>query len=246
MAFGGRSGVFVRAVFGLAAAALLFAADPAFAGDQMRFRLVSRGCPEAGCVVASGEISPASAKTFAAFLKAHAVRPGALVLLNSPGGDLVQGLKLGLMIRRAGLNTRVQAFDAATGDFASGGQCASACAYAFLGGLERNVPDDARYGVHRFYAASRAAPIDAATSLKFVSLIFNYLDGVGVDEQVGLAAFATPPDAMQWLTRQQLADLHVTPGSPAFKAAVALPDPPAKAGVVAELAHAPPVAEGAQ
>jgi hypothetical protein len=55
---------------------------------------------------------------------------------DSPGGNLGAGLQLGYAIRELGLATRVP----------DGKSCASACTYAFLGGLDRRVAGP--FGVH--------------------------------------------------------------------------------------------------
>jgi len=52
-----------------------------------------------------------------------------VLLHQSPGGDSWTGLRLGQEIRQAGLNTLLS------------GQCASACGYMFLGGVERRLTD---------------------------------------------------------------------------------------------------------
>jgi len=51
------------------------------------------------------------------------------VILNSPGGSLDEGLKLGRFFHRARISTFVLGY---------GGGCASACAIAFLGGRDRD------------------------------------------------------------------------------------------------------------
>ena len=51
------------------------------------------------------------------------------VILNSPGGNLDEGLKLGRFFHRARISTFVLGY---------GGGCASACAIAFLGGRDRD------------------------------------------------------------------------------------------------------------
>ena len=60
------------------------------------------------------------------------------ILFNSGGGSEPDGLELGRLIRKAGLNTRIPA----------GAICASACADAFLGGVARRVEKGGRYGIH--------------------------------------------------------------------------------------------------
>jgi hypothetical protein len=58
------------------------------------------------------------------------------VRLNSPGGSIMGGLQLGDAIRKLGLATEVPA---------SAG-CYSACTFAFLGGVERQV--QGKFGIH--------------------------------------------------------------------------------------------------
>jgi uncharacterized protein YecT (DUF1311 family) len=56
--------------------------------------------------------------------------------LNSPGGNLVGGIRLGAFIRDSGFDTAVIA----------GAECHSACTIAFLGGVSRSVVG--KFGVH--------------------------------------------------------------------------------------------------
>jgi hypothetical protein len=60
------------------------------------------------------------------------------VWFSSPGGNVMAGLEIGRYLRRSGLATRVP----------SGASCASACTYAFIGGVFRAVDPTAKVGVH--------------------------------------------------------------------------------------------------
>jgi hypothetical protein len=100
-------------------------------------------------IQADGEIvadTPAAFDTFYHSLK----YPPGTVRLNSLGGNLMAGVALGEKIRTLGLSTEV----GATQDEAdkTAGICASACAYAFLGGKARFLEENARLGFHRFYS----------------------------------------------------------------------------------------------
>jgi hypothetical protein len=59
-----------------------------------------------------------------------------IVRLNSPGGGILGGMQLGGVIRKLGLATQVPA---------SAG-CYSACTFAFLGGVERQI--EGEFGIH--------------------------------------------------------------------------------------------------
>ena len=62
------------------------------------------------------------------------------VWLGSSGGDAAEGLKIGRVIREAGLPTRVP----------NGWGCASSCNFAFLGGPIRSVEPKGVFAVHMF------------------------------------------------------------------------------------------------
>ncbi|MFO0873331.1 MAG: hypothetical protein U0575_05095 [Phycisphaerales bacterium] len=64
------------------------------------------------------------------------------ISINSPGGDLATGLKMGEMVRARHLETYVEAGVREAG---------SAAAYLFMGGTERVVKGGRGIGVHAFY-----------------------------------------------------------------------------------------------
>lgn len=66
------------------------------------------------------------------------------IWFHSPGGDVTEGLEIGRKIRTTQLATRVP----------SGAQCASICAFAFLGGVLRYIEPEAEFIVHMFSAIS--------------------------------------------------------------------------------------------
>lgn len=129
----------------------------AHAQDEMRF---DSECGANLCfAIASGRLDDGAPERFAAFIDAsEAVYQ---VLLSSDGGNLEAGKRLGRMIRERDLGTVVFGADDVwnsdlsfrTGD---GAACLSACAYAFLGGTTRIVPEGNRLGFHQFALASGA------------------------------------------------------------------------------------------
>jgi hypothetical protein len=110
---------------------------------------------------------------------------GRTVFLQSPGGALTEGVELGRLIRQEGLNTAV-------GAPCSGraciylrqqlGICASACTFAFLGGVKRSTSPGDVFAMHRFYAASGApASSDIAVSQLITVELYRYVKEMGVD-----------------------------------------------------------------
>lgn len=68
------------------------------------------------------------------------------ISINSPGGDLGTGLKMGHLVRKAKVTTFVEA---------GVREAASAAAYVFMGGEERIVKGPRGVGVHAFFTPSR-------------------------------------------------------------------------------------------
>lgn len=100
----------------------------------------------------------------AALLAAERLRE---VRFDSRGGSLEAGIEIGETIRDRRLATRVTA----------GSVCASACVYAFLGGLIRTVDDGARIGIHMASGAFNDAYVEAVKQVLVA-------EGGGVDDKV--------------------------------------------------------------
>ncbi|GEM_PF-2394418 len=100
-------------------------------------------------VRAEGMITETTPARFEAFLQAHKNNDIERVILASRGGSLGPAMELGRVIRRHRLIATIE----------SGDVCVSACAYAFLGGIARNLSitsaerandRQAMLGFHRF------------------------------------------------------------------------------------------------
>lgn len=102
-------------------------------------------------ISATGKITKNTPQEFEKFLAGSDGVSGDKIFLHSPGGTLIAGLELGRLIRKHGLRTTVMAVNYSTFE-ESYGICASACAYAFMGGVKRGeFGDSGKIGVHRFY-----------------------------------------------------------------------------------------------
>jgi hypothetical protein len=106
------------------------------ATPHLRFAAIPRG--RARSVLVWGGIGDGDAQRFAQALNAA----GAIddVEFFSPGGLLDEGLSMGYEVRRRSLATRIPA----------GARCASACNFAFMGGVVRSIDQGARFEVHMF------------------------------------------------------------------------------------------------
>jgi hypothetical protein len=184
-------------------ALILLAATPAAA---MTFETITGpdACAGRTCILANGDIDKDSGDQFATFLRTNKIGAGGLVVLNSQGGHLLQSLTLGNEIRQAGLSTTVASFDRATSRFRTGGRCASACAYAFLGGVKRYVELGAKIGVHQVFNLGDASSLSAADGQWLMSMVAAHVSRLCGNLDVLIPALRTRPDDMHWLTAREL------------------------------------------
>lgn len=167
------------------------------APEAMRFSL-EQICESGSCelvLIADGVIERDSDEKL---LKTLGSLPGGLTVeLNSPGGDLQGGLRLGDAIRIKRLNTRVR-YAYPTGsknpkEFRPA-VCYSACALAFLGGLNRSLDDRAQYGVHGLQRPEPSPAANASGANDSNKLNFWSLLGKGAPAS-GPAAPSAPPSS---------------------------------------------------
>lgn len=95
---------------------------------------------------ASGAITEGTVDKLTVFAAERHIEPGGEIYFDSSGGNRLEGMRLGRLIRQLGLVTRIGHTDPN-----QPGACVGACAFAFLGGTFRFMSPVASYGVHRFY-----------------------------------------------------------------------------------------------
>lgn len=130
-------------------------------------------------VQASGLFVGSTGADFEAFLRANPRAAGLTVALDSGGGNLGAGLQLGRLFRQNRMNTIVgktvtrteqgRTVNTLVTHFVT---CASACTYAFMGGVVRRVGMTSRIGVHQFSQSLDAMgrPVDPGFGMaEFVS-----------------------------------------------------------------------------
>lgn len=128
----------------IAAAALAVSASGASALDITK---IENGQPGTATFLLSGDVQRGDADRLRGHLERLPPRTTVAVILNSGGGDLFEGMRLGTLFHNAKLATFV----------ASGGYCHSACSMAFLGGRDplsgqpmRIKPSTSKLGFHQF------------------------------------------------------------------------------------------------
>ena len=197
--------------------------------NSMEFRDAANGGNCHGCswTVAEGEITHDTPRLFEKYVSEQIAKGSGYgpIVIDSPGGDLFAGLELGRMFRKLGVFTFVAkskrpewcSADPKSTSYCSDyfeeiypGICASACAYAFLGGTVRAVAPKnsftghelSKIGFHQFYSTLNLEEklIEVLENETFTSkeqitsaFIIQYLTDMKVDPNIiSLAALAGP------------------------------------------------------
>lgn len=149
-------------------------------------------------IVLRGRIGPAAASWFRERVDEAKLKPGDLVLLSSPGGDLSQSVIMGEFIRSRGLVTAVGTTDV-TGQIRPG-SCASACVFVYAGGTARYDIAGSRLGVHRFTARGGGSGDPVADTQKITGFVLSYLKRMGVS--ASLVEEMSRTSDIRWLDTQ--------------------------------------------
>jgi hypothetical protein len=163
--------------------------------------LACSGGPSFGAEI---KIDPASPKEFPAILISGVFEDGddkkftalaldidnAMVLFESPGGNLLAGLNIGRAIRLKEFATAVDA----------GVECASACGLAWLGGIKRYAHPDARIGFHAAYIENNGQATETGAGN---ALVGAYLNQLSLPQSAIVYLTSAPPHDMEWLPLQE-------------------------------------------
>ena len=177
------------------------ASDPA---TRMSNKLLHGG----DYIYAEGEISQGSAEQFAAFVQREGIK-NARVLFNSPGGSLMEGIKLGRVIRALGFDTGIGVYSRDFDPNANSQSiCASACAYSFAGGVNRFLDESSgRLGLHQFYG-NTTEDVTGEMAQQVSGLLVTYLDQMGVDARAFAISTTANRDGMVWLNPEDARTLR--------------------------------------
>ena len=137
------------------------APNDALATGRMEFTVQWSGGNCNGCewVRAKGVIEAGITEKFKGFVARE--NPPHFVEFDSPGGNLLEALKLGRYLRVLGWDTSVGKNTVRTGRdtyVEEKSRCYSACVYAFAGGVHRSA-EDKTIGIHQFYRLMRYGPM---------------------------------------------------------------------------------------
>jgi hypothetical protein len=196
----------------------------------MGFDLLPEG-PSDGCstscrqlVSASGMVTADTPRQFLAFVRDNSLQgakaANVTVVLESDGGSVLGALELGRAIRRFGFATMVghvaerRAKPAPRyGEVLTQADCQSMCGFVLLGGVQRQVPLDARVLVHQIWLGDRRDDAVAANYTaedlvvvqRDIGSIIQYTLEMGGDMELVALSLKVPPwEPMRALTREEL------------------------------------------
>lgn len=177
---------------------------------------VTEDCLASSCyLILSGNITE---KTLPEIQRKSKSLEGNLVVLESLGGSLQEALKIGRFFRENNMRTHVGRLFDDTDTEGVANKCLSACAYAFLGGINREVGKHAKLGFHRFsFGTQGEVLIPADTALNAAQDIsaelVAYVISMNVDARLFNDASKTPSNEMLYPDRKTLLEYSViTPG----------------------------------
>jgi hypothetical protein len=126
-----------------------------------------------------------------------------IVSFNSDGGDIMEAMKFGRAIRDLGLNT-IQGVD---------NSCASACVYAFMGGIERDAAEGS-LGVHRGIYSTDEDDADVDTAIEYMQEttgeLIGYLDDMGANPALLRISLSVSHDDVRYLTTSEMEKYRIT------------------------------------
>lgn len=138
-------------------------------------------------VVLSGPIERSDAVTFAEKVSGIAK---AIVVLDSPGGSVLDGISIGRSVRANGYDTAVP----------DQTLCASSCALIWLAGTRRFAEESSVVGFHAAYVYRQGKAVEVGAGN---ALIGSYLNNLGLSDRAIIFVTSAPPEGIERLDRRK-------------------------------------------
>ena len=181
--------------------------------EPMHFEVKNGKCCR--WIQATGEIYEDTPTVFEKFLRSSESIPK-VVRLNSQGGSLRGGVLLGELFRSrdfatevgsSNLNADLPMAGSENGYSKTPGGCASACAFTFLGGIERTLDPNSSLAFHLYSEPDAPSENDVQ---ELTSLLHLYLLEMEVDARLIAWMTEAGPKVMRRIRPDEARDLRVT------------------------------------
>ena len=206
---------------------LVFALSALFANEVTAVELGTLHYNATLIITMSGPIEAGDAEKFMQFWTENAYDAFTFkVAMDSPGGNLADSIKIGRFLREQSAVTFIEKYpprEPAQSDWEyleaaiplGGAGCYSACALAFMGGVNREVPEGAEIGFNQFYAGDDVASApDVMTDTQTVSaMISSYLREMGAARELFELMSITPPEQLFIPQQDDLNHLGIMPST---------------------------------
>jgi len=150
-------------------------------------------------IMATGEIEYNDVEKLDRYLSYLPKKKHTAIYFNSPGGNLLGGIRLGKYFKRKGIKTVIQ----------GNSICASACALAFLGGTDRNgnkwmsSTTTSLLGFHAVSKGDGTKYADIDQTQRIIAEILKYGHYVDAPMEIFIKQFSTPSNDMYWFSTQE-------------------------------------------
>jgi len=155
-------------------------------------------------ILATGAVEEGDVERLQSFLRQLTLKRHIAIYLASPGGNLYEGMRLGLFLHQNRIRTVVE----------GGYDCASACALAFLGGTGndgkpwRSSSTDSRLGFHAFKGIA-GSTFHADEVQSIVADMLRYGKTVSAPIDLLIAGFSTPSEDIFWVSNSDVCSLGI-------------------------------------
>ncbi|NBC47154.1 MAG: hypothetical protein GVY22_04005 [Gammaproteobacteria bacterium] len=135
-------------------------------------------------------------KRIAERMRRQGINLRSVVFVKNQGGSLSSAMQLGHTIRALGVNTAA-AYD-----------CASACIYAFSGGVLRTSYTNTHFGLHQSrYGDGSVGTL--AEGQKIAAIRYGYLESMGVNPKIAIWESEVEPDEIRWISQYEAKGLNL-------------------------------------
>jgi hypothetical protein len=173
-------------------------------------------CADCSIVQASGTFGSDTITAYRDLVWRARLKKNSYFIFDSLGGSMKAAMELGGILRNLKVNTVVGRASIRNGEVeVEPGTCASACMFAFAGGITRSMPKNSRLGIHSWMPVNllnlgqpkskKVAPPTLNQNIvgaihRQTADYLSYLQSMGIDLRVAVPILQTPYSTMTWVS----------------------------------------------